>query len=243
MKKSTENEEDDLKGKLRETFFHNVEILREMWGIKTGELEAAAGVSKGYIARASKDERSLPGVEVMLRFSKALNVPIDLLLTENFEGSPTESILQQFINHLTADTICDAVHWTMEPEGEDDNNYIKTGLPYMLIDDTVRMTSNTYIVTREKDRAYGCYIKKDDDIWKIDILSVTENEYYDERDHYYTRELWIGKQGFALDFLCSTQEPALKTAIENLFKEAQLSNYRVQIADDTLDFIKKYTRE
>ena len=52
--------------------FDNISYLIKKNDLKIGEIENGAGVSAGYIARASKDEKSKPGIEFVMKVAELL---------------------------------------------------------------------------------------------------------------------------------------------------------------------------
>ena len=62
----------------------NISFLLQEFSKKIGELEAEAGVSPGYISRITKDEKTKPGIDFIVKTADALNVSVDTLLNADF---------------------------------------------------------------------------------------------------------------------------------------------------------------
>lgn len=85
-------------------------------GIKIGDLEETAGVSKGYLSRINKeDSTSSPSIELLDSISRQLGVGIDYLV--NFSPdtlSPNEQFVMKFIDKLMRMTTAGKIEWLVE---------------------------------------------------------------------------------------------------------------------------------
>jgi len=99
----------------KQTLFENISFLVKEKGLKIGELETAAGVSAGYISRASKEGGSTPGIEFIANIANELKVSIDTLISVNLaELTPTERYIISFLEKLEKDTSADKLDWHRE---------------------------------------------------------------------------------------------------------------------------------
>lgn len=83
-------------------FLSNTHYLANEKKIKIGDLEKSAGVSVGYLSRLGKeDNKSIPGVEVLLSFSDLLDVGIDTLVNSDLASlTSTEKFICNFLDGL-----------------------------------------------------------------------------------------------------------------------------------------------
>ncbi len=99
----------------KQVLFDNISFLVKERGLKIGELETAAGVSPGYISRASKEGGSTPGIEFIVRVADELKVSVDTLLSAKMsEITPTERYIISFLEKLEKDTNADKLNWNRE---------------------------------------------------------------------------------------------------------------------------------
>ena len=100
-------------------FFDNISYLIKKHDLKIGEIENSAGVSAGYISRASKDEKSKPGIEFVMKVAELLHVSVDVLLQVDLTSvTPTEKYLISFLDKLNRDTMNDSLDWHRETKAE-----------------------------------------------------------------------------------------------------------------------------
>lgn len=106
--------------------FENISFLLKERGMKIGELENEAGVSPGYISRASKEGNTKPGIDFIMKAAEALNVSIDSLVKLDLSRlTPTEKYLIPFLEKLINDTQNDKLFWQRElPE------YLNGNMPH-----------------------------------------------------------------------------------------------------------------
>lgn len=98
----------------KKTLFENISYLLAEKGIRVGELEREAGVSKGYIAH-TRDTDNKPSIDFVLRVADKLEVSIDVLLGTNLSTlTPSDEYLLQFVQKLISDTVEDKLNWKTE---------------------------------------------------------------------------------------------------------------------------------
>ena len=85
-------------------------------GIKIGDLEETAGVSKGYLSRINKeDSTSSPSIELLDSISRQLGVGIDYLVNFSHDTlSPNEQFVMQFIDKQMRMTMAGKLEWLVE---------------------------------------------------------------------------------------------------------------------------------
>ena len=74
-------------------------------------------MSPGYISRASKDEKTRPGIGFIVKAADILGVSIDTLINVDLTKlTPTEEYLITFLDKLINDTTEDKLVWNCETE-------------------------------------------------------------------------------------------------------------------------------
>ncbi|EKX98184.1 helix-turn-helix domain-containing protein [Selenomonas sp. oral taxon 138] len=136
----------------RTIFFDNISYLIRKNDLKIGEIENSAGVSAGYISRASKDEKSKPGVEFVMKVAELLHINVDTLLRADLtNATPTEKYLMSFLGKLNSDTVADSLNWVRESRVElnrlQEDEYGNTGHPLFKL--------RTYDASNDYDESVG----------------------------------------------------------------------------------------
>ncbi|WLD83259.1 helix-turn-helix domain-containing protein [Selenomonas dianae] len=136
----------------RTLFFDNISYLIKKHDLKIGEIENSAGVSAGYISRASKDEKSKPGVEFVMKIAELLQINVDTLLRADLtNATPTEKYLMSFLGKLNSDTVSDSLNWVRESKEElnrlQEDQYGNTGHPLFKL--------RTYDASNDYDGSIG----------------------------------------------------------------------------------------
>ncbi len=94
----------------------NIYALAKAKGLKIGDIEEKAGVSKGYLSRINKDNSaSVPTVDLLESIAEQLEVGIDYLV--NFQSgilTPNEEFVFRFVDRLSKQTIAGRMDWVVE---------------------------------------------------------------------------------------------------------------------------------
>lgn len=93
--------------------FKNIYYLAQEKSIKISDLEEAAHVSKGYIARTSKESNtSIPSIDFIVAVASALDVSVDYLITVD-TGSldANEQYISTFLDTIEKNTATGGVNW------------------------------------------------------------------------------------------------------------------------------------
>lgn len=114
----------------------NIYALAKAKGLKIGDLEEKAGVSKGYLSRINKeDSTSIPAVDLLASIADQLGVGIDLLVNYPIGTmSPNEEFVYQFIDKLITATTSGKMEWIQETMGvlrADTNAPVKNPLVFV----------------------------------------------------------------------------------------------------------------
>ena len=97
---------------------NNIYALAKERGIKIGDLEESAGVSKGYLSRVAKpDYQGSPPIEMLDAAAKQLGVGIDYLVNYSPDAfSESEQFVMRFIDKLARQTEAGKLEWLYETE-------------------------------------------------------------------------------------------------------------------------------
>ncbi len=94
----------------------NIYALAKEKGLKIGDIEEKAGVSKGYLSRINKeDSTSIPTIDLLASIADQLGVGIDYLV--NFPRdtlTPNEQFVFQFVDRLSRRTTAGKMDWIVE---------------------------------------------------------------------------------------------------------------------------------
>lgn len=102
--------------------FQNIYKLAQEKGIKISDLEHAAGVSKGYIARTSRDTNtSIPSIDFIVAVADKLGVSVDYLITVDTESlDENERYISSFLDTIEKNTLSGEIEWERDSaEGPD----------------------------------------------------------------------------------------------------------------------------
>ena len=150
----------------KKTFFDNVSYLIKASGKKVGEVESAAGVSQGCIARTSKEGGAKPGIEFVMKIAEELKVGMDTLVRTNLqELTQTEKYMIDFMKKLRQETLEEMLDW--ERESADNLNRMQSDMngnvehPLFSVETFMEPDENgyPYEVTRAVfvSRAFDCH--------------------------------------------------------------------------------------
>lgn len=93
-------------------FLGNIEFIRKKYNEKVGDLERAIEVSIGYFARLSKNPKTMPGAEVLMRVAMHYRVSIDCLLLHNIEAfTEQDDMFLKFIDKIKTQTTDGNISW------------------------------------------------------------------------------------------------------------------------------------
>lgn len=95
---------------------NNIYALSKERGVKIGDIEEKAGMSKGYLSRVSKpDYQGSPSIEMLDSIAEQLGVGIDFLVNYSPETlSVNEQFVMEFIDKLIQQTFSGKVEWLKE---------------------------------------------------------------------------------------------------------------------------------
>lgn len=96
--------------------FRNIYKLAQDKGVRISDLENAAGVSKGYIARTSKDTNtSIPSIDFIVAIADALGTSVDYLITVDTQSlDENERYISSFLDTIEKNTLSGEIEWERE---------------------------------------------------------------------------------------------------------------------------------
>lgn len=220
----------------RNLFFDNISYLIKKHDLKIGEIESGAGVSAGYISRASKDEKSKPGIEFVMKVAELLNISVDALLRSDLtNATPTEKYLVSFLGKLNNDTIEDKLAWGREPKGE--LNRLEADMrgdtehPLFRLrkfdesndyDDSVGEVTRVVFTSHNYDCRTSiykdCYYLRMKNETFLHLMNICQTYAPLNDPDNLAIEIWMTSQGIAPQFLCDNKgEPAISRMIDGLY--------------------------
>ncbi len=203
----------------KKIMMENIDFLIRERDMKIGELEKKAGVSLGYISRISKDEKSKPGIDFIIKVAHELNVSIDSLLNYNFSSlSPTEIFLIPFIDKLVEDTRNGMLDWIRERD--DELNYMpEIFTKHPLFEDCYggfRFISKKF--EKKTSIAGSCYHINLENKMPLYLMKVCEVEEKGKEPSSPVIEIWMIKEFGEKKYVCSTADSEyMKSRIDELY--------------------------
>ena len=216
--------------------FNNIAFILKRSGRKIGEFENDIGVSPGYISRMNKEEKSKPGIDVIIKAAEILNVSIDTLLLVDIENkTPTEEYLISFLRKLIDDTTDDKLDWNVESADYlnykievDKNGYCNHPLFNMESFTESRVNEDHDEVTRIvfKSQAFNvhtwidgnCYnlrLKNDTILY---IMKICKSQHHFSEKNVHIIEIWIRPKNDSNQFICGTNNgEEISRMIGNLY--------------------------
>lgn len=219
----------------KKCLFDNILFKLESLDLRVGELEASVGVSPGYISRTSKDAKTKPGIDFIVKVAKILDVSIDTLVKINIaELTPTERYLLSFFDKLKQDTLDDKLSWNKESACDlntleyDINGYVEHPLfdfkTFYEIGETdypdqvsrVVMSSNSFDTnTYIAGDCFNLKLSKNSVIY---IMNISKNIYKKNDSNAFAKEIWLCESVQGNKFLCSNERnSSLSTMVNDLY--------------------------
>ena len=212
----------------KKILFDNIYLLIKQSDLKIGELETRAGVSPGYISRASKEGTAKPGIEFIMKVADILEVSIDMLLNTNLaQLTPTENYLLTFIEKLRKDTADDKLEWRKETVKQlnslEADNF---GEPCHPLFSWAQISDRPYEPVFNSD-SYGLNTVIQGDCFNIRLKNnavlyiMTISDKFDNGSA--VKELWMCN-GMEIRFLCSSKDVSgLASGIDELYDTIKIN--------------------
>jgi transcriptional regulator with XRE-family HTH domain len=219
----------------KQLLFENIAFFVRERGLKIGELETAAGVSPGYISRASKESGSTPGIEFIVGVSNELKVSIDTLISAHMsEMTPTERYIVSFLEKLERDTNADKLDWHRESATslnrvETDQNGIANH-PLFSYETFYEQTDGEYPQEMSECRfishsfdvhtaAHGdCFNLRLKNGALLYLMDISKSVYRTSDPQAYAKEVWLYQDCGGSQYLCCNRDIApIGQLVESLF--------------------------
>ena len=103
----------------KKLFIDNVYFLAKEKDLKIGEIEAACGVSSGYLSRLRQGEKNVaPGADFLLAISAQLSASVDALLSYDFtSATESEAAVLRYLDKLIRETETRKLSWQEDMGG------------------------------------------------------------------------------------------------------------------------------
>lgn len=100
----------------KELCINNIYNLAKQQGIKIGDLEEKAGVSRGYLSRINKPDGASPSIEMLTSIAEQLGTSVDYLIYSSTDSLSINGVMiVDFVEKLLANTALARQEWTRDP--------------------------------------------------------------------------------------------------------------------------------
>jgi transcriptional regulator with XRE-family HTH domain len=247
----------------KKRLFDNINYLIGESGKKIGELETEAGVSPGYISRASKDGGTKPGIEFIMNIAEILHVSVDMLLKVDIASlTPTERYLVSFLEKINTDTIDDKLDW--ERESADGLNRQERDIdPDRNIEHPLFRYETFYEPNEEGyseeisrvvfvSHSFDCHTAIKGDCYhislkngaKLYLMNISKSVYRTSDPNAFAKEIWMCVPGSIPQFLCSNRgESELEYLVDSLYASVCENSKHPKVKKDIKYIIDAFMRD
>ncbi|MDY4784091.1 helix-turn-helix transcriptional regulator [Pygmaiobacter massiliensis] len=245
----------------KKIMFDNISFMLKEFGKKIGELEAEAGVSPGYISRASKDGSAKPGIDFVVKAAEALGTSIDTLISVDMTSlTPTELYLLSFLEKLRKDTTSDKLEWNRESadflnrQESDINGYVNHPLfSYETFfeegeteypDEVSRVVMISHAFDCHTHIAGDCFNLRMKNGAMLYFMNISKSVYRMDDKDAHAKEIWIYNPGSGTQFLCSNYKNSIFGAlIDDLYMVVAEACKRPKIKPDLRYVIDSFMKD
>lgn len=242
----------------------NIEALCKSKNVRIGDIESAAEVSQGYFSRLKGSSKKKLNVNMLVKASKLLNVPVDLLVMYDVEAlTPKELMFVNFIDKLYKESYSNDIDW--ESYKVSHKNALRTTDEYTLDDAINSMNTaeelveyydcvnNTDFERVLEGTCYKAYINNHN--VEVILLNVDYIESHDPETGYpnFVENKWEGKhedyyielhirQREETEFVCSTYDliPEIAEELYQLYRFLSEQKSNIEINDNTKTAIQDF---
>ncbi len=244
----------------KQRLFDNIAFLLKVRGMKIGELETAAGVSAGYISRASKEGGSTPGVEFIINAARALGVSVDTLISANMtELTPTEKYIISFLEKLERDTNEDKLDWCCESAeslncmGTDMNgnpdHHLFSYETFM--EESENNVSNELTECRFISHLFDVHTAVNGDCFHLRmkngvmlyIMNISKSVYRTNDTDAFAKEVWMYSRGYPQYLCCNRDVSPIGALVESLYSAISENSKHPKIKNDFQYVINAFMRD
>ncbi|MBO6202893.1 MAG: helix-turn-helix transcriptional regulator [Selenomonas sp.] len=239
-----------MEGLDKELVFRNIYFLLKLLQMKVGEFESQTGVSSGYLARASKDDRSKPGGDFLINAAKALKVNLGTLTSVDLSAlRPEDEYFLKFMERIIEQTDSGHIDWEKEsafnlnswrendegpvqhPLFSVETYYEETECEYPQQVTRTIMVSHSF---KENTAINGdCFNFRMKNGITFYIMNLTKANYSLADHEREAKEVWIYKPHVGSKFICSTLEDGvLSSKAEEIYTSAMLEAKHVRLDAD-----------
>lgn len=225
----------------------NIRLLATQKGIKVGDIEDFANVSKGYFSRLANDDgkNSSTIVDTICKVAEKLGVSVNTLISTDLSSlTPNETLLSKFFDKLCKDTIENRLTWNMETKNKLDSFLEQGGHP-MFSPDHQGYYGTQYYYHSEFDSN----INIDGDAYNVSInkKQLYIFKVYNPQKNISGFELYfVTYDGFSDigEPICNVySESSLFGQINDLYNAAAESSRHVKLSDFVRNTISEYMKD
>lgn len=239
----------------KELCLGNIYYLAKSKGIKIRDLEAAAGISTGYLSRLAKEGNSAtPSIEALVIFSDILKVSIDALVKKDLTiKDATEKYISLVLERLINDTSKRILKWNLTRLESLEKFQKDWGFPHPFYKMLTCITKNEsdwnrFVApeeTRSKISRFNSILPSGDFYWlflppeRKNLLFIT-NVNYDNQYKNINEIFMISEE--KVEMICSTfdNDKLLKDEIEYLYNSINDDKDIVHMKQDVKNVFDNY---
>ena len=234
----------------KELVFRNIYFLLKLLQVKVGDFEAKAGVSAGYLARASKDDRSKPGGDFLVNAARILKVNLGTLIGVDLTALRNEDeYFIKFMDKIIVETDSGHIDWETESafylNTWRDNDEGPVYHPLFSLQTYYEPTESEYpqevtriiMVSKSFDENTiingDCYNFRMKNGIIFYIMNISKCNYVASDTAHEAKEVWLFKPSVGAKFICSTlEEGPLSTKAEEIYTSVMLGSKHVRLDAD-----------
>ena len=230
---------------------NNIRFLAKEQNVRIGKVETDAGVAPGYLSRFGKDSsESMPNVEVLSAFAKALNVSIDSLINLDYtQLTATDRYMLDFLNDLTKKTISQKVLWTVQrPEDFRDIDFDANGLTDNPLFTVVLEKSVNCVAFNSRFRGLQTELLGDSFVVEtgsysyLYLMSVDWTAGAEKSNQEYELYYIEGNDVYPLCHLTSDEDSLFNEPIKQLYYAAKESLSHIRISENVKEALTAFLR-
>ncbi|MCD7825245.1 MAG: helix-turn-helix domain-containing protein [Clostridiaceae bacterium] len=241
----------------------NIYALAKKKGLKIGEMEERAGVSKGYLSRINKEDSTAnPPIDFLVSIAEQLEVSVDfLLMYSDADLNKNEAFIIEFVDRLSQKTIQGDIDWVLQArsvltaDNSDpvDNPLIdivpdysdEFDMKYMTHGFTSHFYNNAFIL----DDCYYCYLPEQPSakvyVMNVRYTSFAKNGTADiyRRDYQDAFELYLCSRN-DISPICSTAyvKKEIANTVKNLYETINMTSSHLGLTPNAKSIMQNFLK-
>lgn len=232
----------------------NIYYIAKQKGIRIGDIEAAAGVSTGYISRLNKeDNKAVPGVDFLVSVAEMLEVSLESILRCDYKMlTEDEQRVVNFQNKLIQQTLSYELAWKKQSHlditamhySDDDNCYYPEHplMTRQLSDETDDGSAVFYssFYPDHVSKIRRIYVTTLNNVTNLYILEI-ECETHQQDEAFAVYEMYMAKYD-KLPVCCARKDSvsAFIPLFESLFTAVENSSSHMHLTSAARDILDAY---